>query len=218
MLADQTSHKYLTKIEITQTPLYHQIQILNSLRENLVEFSKIYRSTTEPEELPIRKEDYITNQVERFLNKKNEGYLFEMQSQCGPDLHVIIFKTFNLHEAPIFVIEAKRLRKSSGMDYVKGKTGGIERFKRQKHGRTFNVAAMLGYVEEETFSYWHEKVNSWIEFLINSGYNDSLIVWEEKDKLSEVAISEIGEYKSVHKRNSIQTIVLHHFWLNFCNN
>ncbi len=77
---------------------------------------------------------------------------------------------------------------------------------------------MIGYVEEENISYWHEKVNSWIETLINKDNVNSLNFWEEKDKLTKVSISEIGEFKSTHKRETINDIVLYHFWLNFCAN
>ncbi len=160
-------------------------------------------------------EDYITKQISRFLNVKNKGYLFEPEAKCGPDLQVIVFKTFNLHDTPIFVIEAKRLRKNSGKNYVQGETGGIERFKNEKHGEMFDIAAMLGYVEEEDFSFWHKKVNGWIEALVNNENSD--IFWEMNDKLNKIAISEIGEYSSVHKRKTLNDIVLHNFWLNFCN-
>jgi hypothetical protein len=215
MYADKESDITLTNVEISQIPSYHQIQILNSLRTNLGEFALMCRNTLKPE-TASDEENYITKQIGRFLTSKNNGYLFEPESQCGPDLQVIIFKTFNLHEPPIFVIETKRLRKRSGRDYVQGETGGIERFKREKHGEMFGIAAMLGYVEEEDFLYWHEKVNSWIDVLINS--EESEIIWDKNDQLIEIAISEIGEYKSTHKRKRIQDIVLHHFWLNFCIN
>ena len=127
-------------------------------------------------------------------------------------MQVIVFKTFSLHEPSIFVIEAKRLRKKSGKDYVKGKTGGIERFKRQKHGKAFTTAAMLGYVEEEDFSFWHGKVNSWIDDLIHA--TDKELKWENQDKLKKVKVAEIGEYSSGHSRISEGPITLHHFWIN----
>ncbi len=130
MYADQKSEMKLSTIKITQTPSYHQIIILNSLRTNLSEFALKYRNTPKPKSASGH-EDYITKQISRFLNDKNKGYLFETESKCGPDLQVIIFKTFNLHDTPIFVIEAKRLRKNSGRDYVQGNTGGIERFKKK---------------------------------------------------------------------------------------
>ena len=64
------------------------------------------------------------------------------------------------HEA-LFVVEAKRLpapyRKSREKEYVIGETnnGGIERYKTEKHGKRFSRGGMLGFVEKQTFRYWH---------------------------------------------------------------
>lgn len=212
MLAEQKSKAKSTEIQISQELLYHQKVILNLLRKSLSRFAKIYRSAVEPEEFPVKKEDYLTTQLQRFLNKKIKGYLFEPQAQCGPDLQVIVFKTFSLHETPIFVIETKRLRKKSRRDYVKGKTGGIERFKKQKHDKTFDTAAMLGYVEENDFSHWYGKVNGWIDDLIPTAGKG--LKWENQDKLKKVKVTDIGEYSSRHSRISKDPITLYHFWIN----
>ena len=215
MLADQGSNTNLTKIQITQIPLYHQIQILNSLRNNLFEFSRDFQTQkiTLKEDININFENYISQELSVFLNNKanQTGYLFGFQA-TGPDIFVRQFGS-RVHGLTLFLIEAKRLPSTSYQDYV---NTGIKRFKKEEHGRQHNTAAMLGYVQEENFSYWHEKMNDWIDVLINSEKSESSIVWEEKDKLSEIAISEIGEYKSVHKRETIQTITLHHFWVSLC--
>ena len=85
----------------------------------------------------------------------------------------------------VFVIECKRLpaySPKSKREYVEGEGGGIERFKKLHHGEKFPVAAMIGYVEEETFSFWFKQVNSWIEDLATQPENK---LWNKKDMLKQ---------------------------------
>ncbi|MHC5060131.1 MAG: hypothetical protein ACYTFK_03485 [Planctomycetota bacterium] len=200
------------KFSITQNT--HQSKILELLRNNLEEFAEIYRSIPEPDNIRSKKEDYITIQIERFLNGKIQGYLFEPESCSGPDIN-ILFKAFELHQKPLFVIEAKRLRTQSGTDYVKGQTGGIERFKREKHGGNFEIAAMFGYLEENDFNHWHSKINGWIGQLI--GAKNEEVDWLEQDKLTKINAGKLGEYQSIHSRPTKKNIKLYHFWLNLTN-
>ena len=73
----------------------------------------------------------------------------------------------------LFPIECKRLPTPTGKDrdereYVTtepGTTGGIQRFKFGYHGAAHTFAAMIAYVQEQSFSHWLCQVNCWIRDL-----------------------------------------------------
>ena len=84
----------------------------------------------------------------------------------------------------LFPIECKRLPtpKEKGRDereYVitePDTTGGIQRFKFGYHGATHKFAAMIAYVQEQTFDHWLDQVNGWIRALavdVGSLWSDS---------------------------------------------
>jgi hypothetical protein len=114
----------------------------------------------------------------------------------------------------VFVIECKRLpaySKESEREYVQGDGGGIERFKRLHHGKNFSIAAMVGYIEKEKFSYWFKQVNLWIEELAKQPEN---IFWNKKDKLQkEYKHEKVAKYKSENSRTNGTKILLIHFWI-----
>jgi hypothetical protein len=71
----------------------------------------------------------------------------------------------------LYTVEAKRLPTGTGIrekEYIYGffrsgsPSGGIQRFKTGDHGYGLLKSALLGYVEENDFSYWHKTINDWI--------------------------------------------------------
>lgn len=70
----------------------------------------------------------------------------------------------------LFPIECKRLPTPVGKnrdprEYVTSEprtTGGIQRFKFGYHGAAHTFAAMIAYVQEQTFSHWIHQINRWI--------------------------------------------------------
>jgi len=194
----------------------HRTRILKMFRNHLHMFSVEY--VIIPEEISpkeIEMENYISGQLALHFNEKapETGYLLNCQAD-GPDI-VIYQKGGGLHK-PVFFIEAKRLPPTSSKEYVKGKTGGIERFKKEKHCKDDNVAGMLGYVQEHNFDYWYEQVNSWITELISDPAQSPR--WEDQDKLIKTYVGDIGEYQSIHSRLQKNPIILHHFWINLYKN
>lgn len=113
-----------------------------------------------------------------------------------------------------FTIECKRLRTKDNCkyseQYVSGKTGGVKRFKENQHGQYTKDSAMVGYMEDESFDFWLEKVNGWIEAETKK---DGL--WSGSDKLIAKKIEVIiAEYVSEHKRKDRKdNIKLTHFWV-----
>jgi len=130
------------------------------------------------------------------------------------------------HDEAFFKIEAKRLdstiEKRREKEYVVGHDenkkykdlGGIERFKKKRHGESLNYAAMIGYMQTDTFSAWFNKVNGWIEEQITAPSSSNLN-WDVQDKLVKQNESELwSEYKSIHSRIKKDDIILFHLWVN----
>jgi hypothetical protein len=118
-------------------------------------------------------------------------------------------------------IECKRLPtpKDSERDereYVfnrHGSTGGIQRYKAGHHGAKHNLAAMIGYVQEETCSFWDTRIAEWINALVaakEAGWTTKdLLQLEENDIKQQVAV-----LSSSHARaNGLQDIELRHLWV-----
>jgi len=192
----------------------HQTKILDFLRNNLSEFSRDFNTPTATleQDIDINREDYISQELQFFLFNKVEqsGYVFVFQAK-GPDILARQFGA-KIHSPILLFIEAKRLPSTSSQDYVKT---GIGRFKKEKHGKQHDVAAMLGYVQEKDFSHWHNEVNCWITALISDKNENP--GWTKEEQINKVQITDIGEYQSIHRRISKEPIKLHHFWINLCN-
>lgn len=116
----------------------------------------------------------------------------------------------------IFTIEAKLLPTPPGSktkprnehEYVYGDGAGIERFKNEKHGydnsdKPLRENAMIGYITNESFGYWLEKVNQWI---IDAK-------WDTSEKLIKQSFDKIAKLRSEHQRKNSSKITLHHFWV-----
>src|ERR1035437_3482490 len=173
-------------------------RILLFLKNVLPQFEKDFQ-TEKPE---LRLEDDISAQLLYYFQAKakDENLLFLFDPKKGVDFRIKVIP-FKLGAAPIFIIEAKRL---SGRHYdyvrdVRGKTGGIERFKKECEGfgKHLSYSAMIGYVQENTFEYWEQRINHWIDELINSS-ND--VEWNTEDKM--IADDNFAHYKSRHLRVS----------------
>jgi hypothetical protein len=121
----------------------------------------------------------------------------------------------------LFPIECKRLPTPKGKDrdereYVTtkfGTTGGIQRFKFGHHGATHTFAAMIAYVQEESFSHWLRQVNRWIHDLTvetNTAWSDSDIL----QLLDEDLVTGISILESRHQRNGgLEACKLRHIWI-----
>jgi len=121
----------------------------------------------------------------------------------------------------LFPIECKRLptpkdKKWDERKYVItniGTTGGIQRFKFGYHGATHTFAAMIAYVQEQTCSYWLERVNGWILDLST----EPASVWSETDLLkilNDDATTGICKLASRHRRaNGLADCELRHLWI-----
>ena len=133
--------------------------------------------------------------------------------------------TYYPDNKPFIAIEAKRLNskitKVRQKEYVVGRydkkkyieSGGIERFKKEIHGRGLVYVGMIGYVQTGDFDTWLTKINNWIKEEIKAPTSNDLI-WEEKDQLKSDKESKLfNTYLSQHQCKT-KDISMYHIWIN----
>jgi hypothetical protein len=181
------------------------------------------------------KEKRVSRKLATFLNNesraRNSIFMIlmeydETESERIDDFGFIKFTPFRGIEEgdnAFFVMEAKRLPtptppKSREKEYVEGNLGGIERFKRGHHGAGLAQSAMVAYVQTETCTYWHTKVNGWIQDLIDTPISSD-IVWHSDDLLVfKNQFDTTFKYQSKNRRicqDKADEITLLHYFLNF---
>ena len=76
---------------------------------------------------------------------------------------------------------------------------------------------MFAYIQKEDFSFWFNKINSWINEEITSSSNTS-ITWNNEDLLiqeNQFNQEMVAKYNSIHTRtNSLLKVALKHYWIN----
>ena len=186
------------------------ISILNFLEKKLPEFPEKFAKNEDEDEWDLNEalfsflEIYSRNFAFQFIPE------YRYKSKSRPDFGIKEVKSnetggyfYDQKAEHFFDIECKRLyHPTRSQKYVSGNTGGIQRFKENKHGVDLPYSAMIGYVEINDFNFWRNKVNSWIS--------------NKEECLEEVVIQKIAKYKSTHKRIDLSkpSIELFHFWLN----
>lgn len=175
-------------------------------------------------------ENDITSDMSRFLDGKSEESLqpiFKFTNQPKrADIGVYLGRQYNSYNTNIFCwIEAKRLptpksarrdeREYVFVDHSQNQfegNGGIERFKLNKHGEGLPVAIMFGYVQSNTFEYWEEKVNQWLQTY------SSMVPSYSDEKLERIGPN-ANRFLSTHQRidyknkQRMQDIKICHFWI-----
>jgi hypothetical protein len=199
---------------------------LNELLAYLDEYLKNFPSFFKIKTLikPIEAEKKISRELYMFLNNvwdKEKVSIFHFypewdydNSHRSSDLAVIDVRTDKSQPTEtFFTIEAKRLPTGSGereKEYVEGNLGGIERYKRGHHGNGLPQSAMVGYVQKETCSHWHTKINEWISELIKTN-TDVDIIWDKADLLIHSDnFDKVQKYVSNNKRDN-DSIKIHHY-------
>jgi hypothetical protein len=209
------NQKSITQFEFSpdDSPFIGLIDFLNL---HLPDFPNIFKEITKTEE--IESEDFISQKLCSFLQNltyQSGVFMFQFQwkyqnSRRSSDIVVISRNPFKPTNNPFFTIEAKRLpTPGTGREkeYVEGNLGGIERYKKSHHGSGLPESAMVGYVQKETCSHWHKKINEWINELIKTDSN----VWNKDDLLIySDDFDKVQKYISDNKREN-DSIKLHHY-------
>ena len=182
-------------------------RILIFIKNILPEFECLFKSA----DCKFCLEDDISKELLRFFNdrSRSENLLFQFNEKKGVDFTVFLAHPFLMGAKSIFMVEAKRLSKDH-RDYVSGRTGGIERIKREQDGfgMHLNTGAMIAYIQDHNIEYWEDRINSWVDDLIAKSTD---IEWNEEDKL--VANNKLSNYTPIHKRVSKENITLYHYWM-----
>ena len=172
-------------------------------------------------------EDDITLAMSYYLDSKSEesSNLFKFINQAHrADIGVFFGRYYDSTsiDKQLCWIEAKRLptpinssrdeREYVFVDHSFKGNGGIERFKLNKHGEGLPVAMMLGYVQSNTFEYWEEKVNQWLQKY------SSIVQSYQNERLIRIN-GNTNRYQSIHLRidyksnQQISDIIIYHFWI-----
>lgn len=128
-------------------------------------------------------------------------------------------------KSKLYTVEAKRLPTGKGkreQEYIYGfstsdsPSGGIQRFKTGDHGYGLPESALLSYVEENDFIYWHKTINSWIA----NKANELPLDWKEDERLKDLYIDPTEICSTCHSvayRES-DAIELFHLWIKIPKN
>ena len=122
-------------------------------------------------------------------------------------------------ESAFFAFEAKRLdskavNKRKKEYVVNDNSGGIERFKNNKHGVGLSFAGMIGYIQTDDYDIWEERINQYIDEEIDSS-SIKEVEWNEDDKLlKDKNLKDCSTYNSKHIRKDKTEINLFHLWIN----
>ena len=207
MLSDDAGGKVIGRLEGPK-PDTSVLTVVAFIEKQLVEFSARYSDSS------ITNEKGLTQELCVLLNfyVQKEGYPFWFEKEYmeepkqgdSPQVDIgvissreagIVIGSKCYNRESFFSIEAKRLDKISKArekEYLVGRIekgkykdcGGVERFKKEIHGKGLRYAAIIGYVQAFAFDYWHNTINSWVDELIGE-IMDSSVRWSEKDKLVE---------------------------------
>ncbi len=183
----------------------------------------------------IKNENGLNRKLCRFVTNvsRNTGLPFcaqpeSMEDEANggsptADIGVYLLSEDTSHDPPkITVFEGKRLtgrlERKRRREYVFGHErggnhiacGGIERFKLAIHGRHFDRAGMIGYIQEETPPIWQERVNAWISELAGMEHDP---IWTEEEHLTALKTDEqVTVCTSVVYRRDDE-IHLTHLWI-----
>ena len=219
-----------------------EVQLPGTARYELLDFiaDELPRWRDHPERKPETSETALTDQLCDHLNsaartsagwsrvqfrtevrdEEKRGRKIDLAPKpCGAVL--VIDGRRHTQFDTLLPIECKRLPTPEEKDrdereYVvsaTSSTGGLQRFKSGHHGAKHRDAAMIAYVQEQSFSHWLTQVNGWIGDL--SSEPDS--TWTLADALQPLK-DDLGvglcTLHSHHQRGSgREEIALRHLWI-----
>ncbi len=162
----------------------------------------------------------LVEQINAVLFDKNVSISAENQysdlffgTKGIPDFYFHAIEKGKTNE-PLFVVESKILPapppKNRKTEYVLGdnKNGGIERFKIEKHGKGLNECGIVGFIKQEGFEFWKNKVNDWIDNLAKDD-----IFWSSDEMLKVDKISTHYSFLQSIAHREIDDIFIYHFWI-----
>jgi len=231
-----------SKRQVAAGQLELQIHLPSTARRAILDFiaNEISNWRDHPERPSVQAEDRLTEHLCDYLNTaayhSTSMDHIQFRTETGDERNAN--RTIDLSVKPlgatliidgrrsttfdaILPIECKRLPTPRGADrdhreYVfssKNSTGGIQRFKEGNHAATHNLAAMIGYIQEDTQEVWTTCITEWINDLTASstpGWSaNDLPHLEHHDVTRRVTV-----LNSRHERErSLAEIELCHVWV-----
>lgn len=198
-------------------------ELLSFLEENLILFQHRYLNQGVLSEPRLNEKLELLLQHQSRMGDRPFMFKGEKLNDEHPlrkvDIGVMISQKDRYEENAFFSIECKRLPTPGHgreKEYVSGNLGGIERFKRSLHGETSSHNAIVAYVQQNEFEFWHKIINEWIEERISFNA-DTSISWFKPDKLNNICgylRPEIAKYISNNFRDlTNDEIKLYHLWV-----
>lgn len=144
---------------------------------------------------------------------------------AGPAEGGFVGTTYHSIDDPFLVLEGKRLPPPGGKarerEYVTGqekRTGGIQRFKLGLHGEKVATAVLIGYLQKDSPTVWHQRINGWIRDLENAlPLGEEL--WTHGEQLQTLAQAKATRMSSCESRHGRASradspeIRILHFWI-----
>lgn len=176
-------------------------------------------------------EDRITEElchrIDSSSRHQNAPFRFHHQIRQGSgrtaDFAALLYATpdSSVENDTILLFEAKRLPtpgKNREREYLMGevkrtrKSGAIQRFKEELHGKHHTEAVILGYIQRNDISHFAQLINEWLDDLIDIPTFD--LKWSQDEHIEVVNNNKgIAQLKSCHPRKTKKDIVLHHIWI-----
>jgi hypothetical protein len=218
------AEEYLSKGEIPNVSISNKnvVSLINKLMKQTVPNFKSYLASGFHKKKQLNEEEFtqlFTKQAQILIRAENYPFNIEGEYKDVYNLSRGFSDFFfypneqNVSTASIFSVESKRLpspEKYREKEYVIGdkNNGGIERYKKEKHGKGLNECGLLGFIEKEESKHWLKKINGWIEDLANSD-----TTWNKNEILTEhEARTDFSYLKSIAHRKT-DDINLYHIWI-----
>jgi hypothetical protein len=144
-------------------------------------------------------------------------------SSPAVDIGIYLYVADSAIDPPkITVFEGKRLSNSlhrkRRREYVYGHQqaekhiacGGLERFKKTIHGRDFNQAGMIGYMQDDAPQIWYKRINKWISELVAKDHDPK---WQPQEQLTSFKLNGRVATSSSTVYRKDENIRLTHLWI-----
>ena len=183
-----------------------------------------------PEAAETKLSAQLSNYLDRISRREEFPFLFQREQPQGgnrdvdivanPDDELVAFGYFSSSYDEVVVFEAKRLpapEPNRQREYVSGGTeklsGGIQRFKACLHGKGHSTAAMIGYIQENTPSFFYQEINAWILELCDCPADS--VTWTREEQLEELMELSDGTARAISAHQRVQSgpLTMHHLWV-----
>lgn len=227
MLKDILTYNQPSTNDLSVNPKHEVMMILEFIEVNISDFIPFYQMIKDSD-----KENRISDFLVYHFNcrLREEPYCgfpafnfgknpTQANSRQETDIGVVVL-TKNVKPLTIIEFEAKRFYEgANNKEYVCGRRGGMERFKRGEHAAHLSTCGMFAYVQSRTSIEWIHKVNNWISELAQKN-NDPEIDWNsqnEKLSLFSCLPRKVEIHKSVNKRKKpLDSLFIYHYFINLC--